>query len=147
MSEHSIPGLGNAVVPFLQHLDVRPIRLEDGSFEFYLKVDQHHLRPYGIIHGGVVASLLDTSLGQTAGAAAGEKCHVVTVQLNINYIRPTWEGEEVIARAELQHQGRKTAVCRGELRTLDDKLIATATGTFMYLPAPAGSKIVKEKQE
>ncbi|MEZ6044856.1 MAG: PaaI family thioesterase [Planctomycetaceae bacterium] len=143
MSDKHVSGIGGRVVPFLDHLHVKPTRNEDGSVEFHLKVEHQHLRPLGIIHGGVIASMLDTALGQVVGATAKEDQHVVTVQLNINYIRPTWEGEEIIARGELQHRGTQTAVSRGEIRSSDNQLIATATGTFMFLPVPKSGKMEK----
>ncbi|QDU80649.1 Acyl-coenzyme A thioesterase PaaI [Polystyrenella longa] len=143
MNDESLPGLGTRDVPFLDLLGARPVKREDGTYELHLKIERKHLRPHGIVHGGVTASLLDTALGLTAGAAADTDHHMVTVQLNINYIRPTWEGEDVIARGELQHRGSKTAVVRGELRNADNQLIATATGTFMYLPLPKGTKVEK----
>ena len=40
--------------------------------------------------------------------------HLVTVQLNINYIRPGWLGEKLSCRSEVRHAGQMTAVARGE---------------------------------
>ncbi|MAT15295.1 MAG: thioesterase [Planctomyces sp.] len=139
-----LPGLGTRDVPYLDLLGVKPVRRDNGDYEFRMKVEHQHLRPYGIIHGGAIASLLDTALGMSVGIAADVGMHMVTVQLNINYIRPTWEGEEIIAHGELQHKGGKTAVARGEVRTVDGTLIATASGTFMYLPMPKGAVMEKK---
>lgn len=131
-----IPGLGNAQIPFMDTMQITAHSLDDGTVEFRLTVAERHLRTFGILHGGVMGALLDTALGQVAGSSAPPGHHVVTVQFNMNLIRPAWEGEQLVANAEMQHLGTKTAVTRGEIRNQDNKLIAAATGTFMYLPLP-----------
>jgi hypothetical protein len=40
-----------------------------------------------------------------------------------------------------------TAVSRGEIRTGDGALVAAASGTFMYLPIPSGTKPMMEKRD
>src|SRR5262249_57706259 len=98
------------------------------------------LRTVGILHGGVTATLLDTVLGMASGTTAPEDHYVVTVQLNVNFIRPVWEGESLVATGEVIHFGRQTAVARGEVRTSGGVLAASGSGTFMYLPHPAQTR-------
>lgn len=121
-------------VPFLDLLGARPVSAGQGRAEFELTVDTPHLRTLGLLHGGVTASLLDTAMGFAAVTKAPPGHHVVTIQLSVNFISPSWKAETLRATAEIQHCGRKTAVTRGEIRNETDKLIATATGTFMFLP-------------
>ena len=45
--------------------------------------------------------------------------------------------ERLIANASTQHSGQKTAVLRGEILNDRNELVATATGTFMFLPVDA----------
>ena len=124
-------------VPFLDLLGVRPVSAQRGRADFEMTVDDRHLRTLGLLHGGVTATLLDTALGYAAVTTAPEKHYVLTVQLNANYIRPAWRGETLRASGEIIHSGRQTAVARGEIRTSDGKLVATGSGTFMYVPQPA----------
>ena len=131
-------GVGGSRAPFMEILGARPIRKEHGDVAFELVVEERHLRTLGIVHGGVTAALLDCALGFAAGTTAPPGHHVVTVQLSLNYIRPAWQGEKLIATGEVRHAGKLTAVSRGELRTAEGALVASATGTFMYLPIPAG---------
>ncbi len=80
---------------------------------------------------------MDTVLGMSTASVAPEGHDVVTVQLNVNFIRAVALGETVVATGEVQHAGRRTAVARGELRTSTGELAATGSGTFMFLP-PGG---------
>lgn len=120
-------------VPFLDLLQVEPLETDAGRGRFRMAIDERHLRTLGILHGGVTAALLDTAMGMAAGTLAPKGHYVVTIQLNVNFIRPAWKGETLIATGEVRHSGRQTAVSFGELRTTEDALVATGTGTFMYV--------------
>jgi acyl-CoA thioesterase len=130
----------------MEVLGARPIKKDRGDVAFELVVEERHLRTLGIVHGGVTAAMLDTALGFAAGTTAPEAHHVVTVQLSLNYIRPAWRGEKLIATGEVRHAGKMTAVARGELRTSEGALVASGTGTFMYLPLPTGTEKQIPKQ-
>lgn len=111
-----------------------------------LKVERKHLRTLNILHGGVVLSLLDVTLGKAAGTTVPDGFYTVTAQLNVNFIRPAWEGEILRGTAEIQHAGRRSAVVRGELRTSNGSLVASASGTFLHLPRPDTSSGGIERQ-
>jgi uncharacterized protein (TIGR00369 family) len=87
----------------------------------------------GLVHGGVYATLLDTAMGWAASTLAPQGQDLVTVQLNVNFIRPCREGETLVASGEVVHSGRRTAVARGEVRTAAGELAATGSGTFMFV--------------
>jgi uncharacterized protein (TIGR00369 family) len=130
------PGPDPSGMHFLDLLGIKPVERERGRGRVELVVSAPHLRTHGIAHGGVVATLLDTVMGMSAGTLAPEKFDVVTIQLNINYIRPAWLGEMLSAVGEVRHSGRRTAVARGEVLTAGGLLVASGTATFMFV-APA----------
>ncbi|MDA0834100.1 MAG: PaaI family thioesterase [Planctomycetota bacterium] len=123
-------------VPLLDHLCIRPILIAHGEAEFEITVDDPHLRTLGLLHGGVVATLLDTAMGSAAFSLVSTDQHVVTVQLNVNFIRAAEKGDVLIAKGHVRHGGRKTIVSAGEVLNANDELIAMGTATFMVLPAP-----------
>ena len=102
-----------------------------------LVVGEQHLRSLGLMHGGVAASMLDSFMGRAAFAHSPPGHHLVTLQLNVHFIRAVRVGETLIADGEVHHHGRRTAVVHSELRTDQGKLIATGSGTFMHLPTEA----------
>ena len=102
-----------------------------------LQVDSRHLRTLGLMHGGVAASLLDSFLGRAAFETSPPGHHVVTIQLNVHFIRAARAGDRLIADGSIEHSGRRTAVVRGEIRTEGGLLIASGSGTFMHLPTSA----------
>jgi uncharacterized protein (TIGR00369 family) len=114
---------------FLERLGVRG----DAAGHLVLDVKPAHLRTLGIAHGGVIATLLDSVMGMNANRSSPADHYVVTAQLNVHFIRPAFEGESLIASAEVRHSGRKTAVAQGEIRTTNGELVATASATFVFV--------------
>lgn len=124
-------------VPFLDLLEIRPIEARPGRAVFEMTVAERHLRTRGMLHGGVTATLLDTAMGFAAVTVAPPGCHVVTLQMNLNYVRPARRGEKLIASGQIRHRGSKTVVTAGEIRLAGEQaLVATGTATFMFIPDP-----------
>ena len=125
----------------VQLLGIEPIEWGDGRSKLALVVDDRHLRNLPILHGGVVATLLDSALGVAASSVAPSDRLAVTAQLNINFIRPALLGERLVAVGEVRHSGRQSVVAVGEVRTEANQLVATASGTFLFtdLPTTASS--------
>jgi uncharacterized protein (TIGR00369 family) len=120
-------------VPFLDLLHIQPVMVPPGQGRVEVTVRPEHLRNLGILHGGMLAVLMDSAMGMAAGSTAPAGHFVVTVQLNINFIRPAWEGEHLVASGEVRHSGQQTAVARGEVHTARGVLVGSGSGTFMYL--------------
>jgi len=127
-------------VPLLEHLDIRAVDAERGRAVFEMTVDEKHLRTLGLMHGGVTATLLDTAMGYAAVTVAPEDRQVVTIQLNLNYIRPAWKSERLVVTGEIRHSGQKTAVAHGELRTADGIMVASGSATLMFVSLPDDSE-------
>jgi acyl-CoA thioesterase len=147
MSESNPPttdGTGR-ISPFLDSLGVTLISRETGQAVLQLRVDELHLRTRGIAHGGVIASLLDTAMGIAVATKLPESCLTVTAQLNVNFIRPAWKGENLQILGTVRHSGQTTAVAQGEIQTESGVLVATSSGTFAFLkdPDPASEHLVQ----
>jgi acyl-CoA thioesterase len=119
--------------PLHEVLQIHFVEAAAGRARLEMVVAERHLRTFGMLHGGVMATLLDAAMGSAAMTLAPPENDVVTVQLNVNFIRAAWEGEALAATSEIVHAGRRTAVARSELRTADGALVASASGTFMFI--------------
>jgi uncharacterized protein (TIGR00369 family) len=85
-----------------------------------------------ILHGGITATVLDTTMGSLANYLLPKGFGAVTNQLNIHYIAPGI-GETLRCKAEVVHKGTKTMVISGEAFRSDGRKIAYATGTFFTI--------------
>jgi uncharacterized protein (TIGR00369 family) len=87
----------------------------------------------GVLHGGAVTALIDSTCGMAVIVGLGEKKPIATLDLRIDYLRPATPRKDVIARAELLKYTRHVAFvrCLAYHEGEEDDFIAAATGTFM----------------
>ncbi|KAI0040702.1 Thioesterase/thiol ester dehydrase-isomerase [Auriscalpium vulgare] len=92
----------------------------------------------GIVHGGLLATLLDESMGRTAILNLPDKIGV-TANLNVNYKAPTRADQFIVLRVRLvEKAGRKTRVA-GAVEDLDGNVLVEATSLFVQ---PRYSKLL-----
>ena len=103
-----------------------------------LVVTPELLQPYGLLHGGVLCSVVET-LGSVGGAAwYGDRGHVVGTSNHTNLLRSAREGARLQAVATPVHRGRSQQLWSVEVRDEQDKLVATGQLRVANLPAQEG---------
>ena len=91
----------------------------------------------GVVHGGIVTTLLDTVGGMATLARRGEFLVMATLDLRIDYLRPSTPGEDLAARVECFKLTRNVAFTRGFAFNDDpDDPLASMSATYM-LNTPA----------
>ena len=90
----------------------------------------------GVIHGGVVTTLLDNACGLAAMTHPDLKGMVATLDLRVDYMRPARPGKTLWAECECYRITRSVAFCRGvAYDEASDDPVATASGAFMITSA------------
>jgi uncharacterized protein (TIGR00369 family) len=107
-------------------------KLDENSCEITVPNNPILYNNLNILHGGITATVLDTTMGTLANYLLPTGFGAVTNQLNIHYIAPG-TGDKIRCRAEIVHKGSKTMVISGEAYRNDGKKIAYATGTFFII--------------
>lgn len=93
------------------------------------------LQPYGLLHGGVLCSIVET-LGSVGGATwFGERGNVVGTSNHTNLLRSARDGDRLQAVATPVHRGRTSQLWSVEVRDERDKLVATGQLRVANLPA------------
>jgi uncharacterized protein (TIGR00369 family) len=86
----------------------------------------------GVLHGGVVTTLMDASAGMAVFMKLMKPTRIATLDLRIDYLRPATPGKDVFARCECYKVTRQVAFVRGVAFNDDPgDPIASAAGTFM----------------
>ena len=87
----------------------------------HVVVDDRHLQPFGLVHGGVYASMAESlaSIG-TAYGTDMEK-FVAGLSNHTSFLRPVFKGDTLTAVATPRHRGRTTWVWEVDIRTGEDK--------------------------
>ena len=82
------------------------------------------LQPYGLLHGGVLCSIVET-LGSVGGAVwFGDRGHVVGTSNHTNFLRAVREGDVLTAVATPVHRGRTQQLWTVDVRDEQDRLVA-----------------------
>ena len=68
--------------------------ISENEYEFKTNINEKHLNRVKITHGGYIASIIDAGSGTAASRCAGN-IPCVTISLDIKYIAPSKEGDEI----------------------------------------------------
>lgn len=99
---------------FMKHIGFNLNIIEKGNTEGYLELRTIHQQQKGMVHGGVIATVADITMGFAAYSAVPEDHHVVTGDLKVSYLNPG-RGERLVARGWVLKQGRKINFCESEV--------------------------------
>lgn len=109
---------------------------EAGEIAMRLEHDPSLENAIGLVHGGAIASMLDTAMGAAVSTRLPAGAGVVTLDLTITYLRPvSASNAPITATGRLAHLGGRNAYVLGELRDAAGELCAHAVGNFSILRA------------
>ena len=132
-------------IPFNQSLGIQIGELTVDKVSMHLPMKPELIGNFvqGILHGGVISTLLDVCGGAMALIGAFDKhkhlssqermtrlSKLGTIDLRVDYLRPG-RGQRFTATAVLLRSGNKVAVVRSELHSEDGTLVAVGTGTYL----------------
>ena len=83
-------------------------------------------QPHGVVHGGAIATLIDTVVVPAIGSAYDSPRVLLTITMNLNYLGAVSQ-EDAIAEGWVERRGKSTVFCRAEVRTTSAGLTATAS--------------------
>jgi uncharacterized protein (TIGR00369 family) len=122
------------VVPYWKTLGLELTSIGDGRAEFRLSFRRAHLQN-GVMHGGVLASLVDSACACAAISLTYPKSYAATISLEVRYMRPV-TGGRLTAQARCVRAGR--TVCFSECRVVDGEgtLVALGSSQLARIPLP-----------
>jgi uncharacterized protein (TIGR00369 family) len=120
------------VCPYFSLLSIQIKDLSWGESRIEIQAQEKHLQPFGIVHGGVFASLLDAAAFWAVYSEVPEDLGMTTVELKINYLAPLSTGR-MSAKGRSLRVGK--TICLGEASIVSEEgtLLAHGTSTMMIL--------------
>ncbi|MGR3758218.1 MAG: PaaI family thioesterase [Tranquillimonas sp.] len=91
-----------------------------------LDVAEMFLNPQGVLHGGIIASVMDISMGHLIAKTAGPGA---TIEMKVQYLRPVGLGP-ASCEGRFLRRGRTLSFLESRLYTGDGRLAALATATW-----------------
>ncbi len=116
---------------FDDFIGINMIGFVDDNYVVELDVEPKHLNPVGIVHGGVLCTMLDTAMAKAFfETLPKEKQLGAALELKINFLRPTETGK-LTAFGKLVNPTRRTAFVEGYILNEEGKLVAKASATLI----------------
>ena len=119
--------------PFPRHLRMKLVSISFDQATVKLETGQCHLQPFGIVHGGVMATLIDTATFWAAFLRLPEDTGLVNTDLKLNYLKSIASGT-MTAEGRCIRTGRSINYAEASVMDKEGNLIAHGTSTLMVLP-------------
>lgn len=96
--------------------------------------NETHHNPHGFVHGSVVFTLVDTSMGAAVMSMLpdGQRCS--TIECQVRFLRPV-VGEDLVCETTVVKPGRRVFHLESRVTTGDGRIVATGTGSFAVIEA------------
>ncbi|HEV2904050.1 MAG TPA: PaaI family thioesterase [Pyrinomonadaceae bacterium] len=120
-----------ARVAYAKFLGLELCELKSGDVTVCLNVRDDVKQNHGVVHGGAIASLIDTASAFVILTAIDENERVTTTDLTIHYLRPVTAGR-MLARARIVRGGRRRFVVHVEVEN-EGRLAATAVTGYVKI--------------
>jgi uncharacterized protein (TIGR00369 family) len=115
-----------------------PVSVEQGDIRFRCTPDESAYNPIGVVHGGLVCTLLDTVAACAVHSTLPAGVGYTSIEIKVNYLRPVRVDAsgptELIAHGWVTKPGRRVAFAEGDVRDEAGRIVATASTTCLVFP-------------
>jgi uncharacterized protein (TIGR00369 family) len=120
-------------IAMLMQFDIRS--LEEGRVEFGCTLDESVYNPIGVVHGGLVCTLLDTVAGCAVHTMLPSGMAYTSIEIKVNYLRPVYAGAgPLTCVGTVTKPGNRVAFADGVVTDASGKAVATASGSLLVFP-------------
>jgi uncharacterized protein (TIGR00369 family) len=124
--------------PIANLVQMRVVAVEAGRVEFSCLVDESVYNPIGVVHGGLVCTLLDTVAGCAVHSTLPQGIGYTSIELKVTYLRAvTRTSGPLTAVGTVVKPGRRVAFAEGQVLDAAGKPVATASSSLLVFPLPA----------
>ena len=117
----------------------RLISVDEGRVQVEMEVGEEHTNPFGTLHGGFTATIVDI-VTTSACIATKRESGGVSVNLTVNYLAPANIGDTILVDAQVTRLGRTVAFTTAEIyRKRDNTRIASAMHTKAFPRIPGAT--------
>jgi len=130
--KEALSGLINGS-PYFSLLSMEIKDLEWGTCILEVKLEEKHLQPFGYVHGGLIASVIDAVAFWAVFPQVKDGMGLTTVEMKVNYLAPIQKGK-LIAKGRCIKIGKTLALGEACINSAEGNLLAHGTATMMVVP-------------
>ena len=120
--------------PYFNLVSMNIVEISIGYARLVIDLAQKHLQPFGLVHGGVFATIIDSAASWALFYGIEDPdAGMTSVDLKLNYLAPVVSGK-LIARGRQIRIGKTLGYAEAEVTDQTGKLVAHGTSTIMILP-------------
>lgn len=120
--------------PFASSFGVELAAVAPGEAVFRCSPDESLLNPVGLVHGGVLCTLLDSAMGVAVQTQVDAGVGYATIELKVSFLRPLpIDGQEMEVRGRVLKLGRKVAFAEAHAYDGSGRLLGHATSSLARL--------------
>ncbi len=119
--------------PYFSLLSMEIKDLQWGTCLLEVELAEKHLQPFGNVHGGAIASVVDAAAFWAVSPQVEKGTGMTTVEMKLNYLAPAREGK-LVAQGRCIKMGKTLALGEVYVRNGEGTLIAHGTVTMMVVP-------------
>jgi uncharacterized protein (TIGR00369 family) len=123
--------------PICELFNMRGVSVTDGEVVFSADPDASMYNPIGMIHGGLVCTLLDSVVGCAVHSILPRGTGYTSIEIKVAYLRPvTIDSGPLRATGRVTKRGRRVCFADGEVLDAAGRAVATASSSLLVLPLP-----------
>ena len=108
--------------------------VEKGEVTFTLVPDESHYNPIGVVHGGVLVTLLDTVAGCAVHSTLEVGWRYTSIDINVSYLRAVGLDSGLLTfTGRVVKGGRRVAFATADATDAAGNLVATATSSLLVM--------------
>lgn len=117
--------------PIASLIESRLVSVAPGEAIFRGRPDQACLNPIGLVHGGVLSTLLDSAMGIAVQTQVPAGVGYATIEMKVSFMRPlAWDGSEVEVRGRVLKAGSRVAFAEAHAYDGAGKLVGHGTSSL-----------------
>ena len=109
---------------FRELLGIKVLEAREGYAKLSMLITREHLNFVGFTHGGAIFALADCAFAEAVNFGENK---AVAVQVSINYVKPSGEGDTLTAEAAVVSESKTFSLCSINVKK-EDKSVALFTG-------------------
>jgi uncharacterized protein (TIGR00369 family) len=118
-------------IPFYKTLGLELLEIGEGRASFEITISQE-LTQNGMIHGGVIASLIDSSCACAALSLIYPDGYITTIDLQVEFLKPVSKGT-LLGKAKCIKAGKNIFFCKAKVWDEENNLIGTGSSQLLRI--------------